>query len=870
MDFVTGVFAAWLLEQLANAGRGGLTKVLLGDEQQRALRKAANMAIRLTVEDFRPGGGPQAEQLTMVIEQVFGDSLPVVPMAGHVTLLGALQAGITARVAPLGDADLTGTGTSSAELLGVSAAALGGRLIGHLVREIVIRGARGGPLEPLAGQFNHDVTHLQGLRVEGKVDQLARTVEEALVGSGRIRSKLELLKKEGLPDRRLFVGRVTDLERLGSIGSRGVVTNLLAGLGGIGKTALVLEYAHRSFDSVNPPHLVWWFDASTRAGLASKMGALYRELTGAVIDDIAAAERLRSWLESYSGRWLVVFDNADGREALQRLVPSVGSGQVLVTSRRQFWDDMEVLHINELSSANAVALLELKSGLADPDGAARLAEELGNLALSLVQAGSYLARKARSGPGWSYDRYRHLIRTMPRVAHERDAAEVDKTMAKVIRTSLEAIGQNARDTLGIVAYLAPDDIPAELFSQPVIRNEHLLGSGNEMDVSDALEALVGYSLLTFDRAGSATYGVHRVVQAVVRSSLPDTAEHASSAVRLVAEAHPKNSSGRPRPSPQWVSHVRALDANLRELQRRGGAADRDVTLKLAELMYAAARALRDQVSDYRAAVGVAARAAKLFKVSLGNTSIAYAKALNYLAAILSHLERFWLAREFDEEAVRIERALPASHLDLSWAVHDLAIDFRDLADRSDVTERVRLQEQARKYLDEAMDLNRKVPDLRTRIADRAWFLQDSASLYNRAGDRDRALSELEEALALVDQHLPVQDPRRGRPRVNLSAHLCPPPGGRSAVIGYQEDPVRGEQLAREALAIWEMSYGLDHALVARALLRIAQCIIAQHNSDQSRQPEAREYLQRADEIARRLFPATHTMRRDIEKTLLSL
>jgi tetratricopeptide (TPR) repeat protein len=185
-------------------------------------------------------------------------------------------------------------------------------------------------------------------------------------------------------------------------------------------------------------------------------------------------------------------------------------------------------------------------------------------------------------------------------------------------------------------------------------------------------------------------------------------------------------------------------------------------------------------------------------------------------------------------------------------------------------ERLRLQERARNYLDEAMDLNRKVPNLRTRFADRAWFLQDSASLHNRAGDRDRALSELEEALGLVDQHLPQQDPRRGRPRINLSAQLCPPPSGKSNTIRYRLDPVRGEQLAREALTIWEMSYGFDHALVARALLQMARCIIAQQNSDPSRQREAREYLQRALDITRRLFPATHTVRKDIEETLLSL
>ncbi len=191
MDFVAGVFAQWLLERLADAGRSRLTRFLLGDEQERALRAAANRAIRLTAEDFYPVNDPRVEQMAMVIDQVFSNSAPVAPMVGHATLLQALQAGVAAQVSPLGDANLTGTGSSSAELLGVSAAALNEKLIGHLLREVVSRGARGGPLEPLAGQLNHDVTHLQGLRVEGKLDQLARTVEEALAGVGRTFSKLE-------------------------------------------------------------------------------------------------------------------------------------------------------------------------------------------------------------------------------------------------------------------------------------------------------------------------------------------------------------------------------------------------------------------------------------------------------------------------------------------------------------------------------------------------------------------------------------------------------------------------------------------------------------------------------------------------------
>jgi hypothetical protein len=225
---------------------------------------------------------------------------------------------------------------------------------------------------------------------------------------------------------------------------------------------LVLEYAYRALSSTNPPDFVWWFYASTRAGLAFKMGALYRELTGAETADMSSAERLRAWLEIYPGvggifiwlpshdqrqrsfhtaflhccgplggpepgsrwsarseartndleagedrptlgrggkpcphlalpnhnqtvrptrdqiassltpgRWIVVFDNAEGHQALRQLMPQAGSGQVLVTSRYQFWDDIEVLHLNEMSPGDAIALLERKSGLGDPAGAAR-------------------------------------------------------------------------------------------------------------------------------------------------------------------------------------------------------------------------------------------------------------------------------------------------------------------------------------------------------------------------------------------------------------------------------------------------------------------------------------------------------------------
>ena len=191
MVFVVDDFAAWLVGLLADAGRQKLTTLVLGDAQQRALRQAAIAAVRDTAGELSPSDGQRAGQIAMVISEVFAAPVPGAPLAGVATLVEGLQAGIAGQLAVLDDAGLTGTGQSSAEVLGVPGAVLADRLTGHLVREIMLRGSSGGPLTPLAGQLNHDLTHLQvrrvevqGRRVEGMLARLAGEVRAALARPG--------------------------------------------------------------------------------------------------------------------------------------------------------------------------------------------------------------------------------------------------------------------------------------------------------------------------------------------------------------------------------------------------------------------------------------------------------------------------------------------------------------------------------------------------------------------------------------------------------------------------------------------------------------------------------------------------------------
>jgi hypothetical protein len=100
VDFVTGVFATWLLEQMADAGRGRLVAFLLGDEQERALRSAAATAIQRTAADLRGPAEAGAAQLAMVIDEVFRVAVPEGPSSRHGTLLEMLRDEITSALAP--------------------------------------------------------------------------------------------------------------------------------------------------------------------------------------------------------------------------------------------------------------------------------------------------------------------------------------------------------------------------------------------------------------------------------------------------------------------------------------------------------------------------------------------------------------------------------------------------------------------------------------------------------------------------------------------------------------------------------------------------------------------------------------------------
>jgi hypothetical protein len=178
--FVADDLSAWLITVLAEGVRRKLTTLVLGDELDRALASSAKAAIGRTASDLCPDDDVQADHVGAVINEVFRKPVSGAVLARHATILKALEAGIADQLAVLDDASLTGTGLSSADVLGIPAGVVTDKLTGHLLQQIGLRATRGGALEPLATQLNHDRTHMQGQETYEALQRIRDEVLDAI------------------------------------------------------------------------------------------------------------------------------------------------------------------------------------------------------------------------------------------------------------------------------------------------------------------------------------------------------------------------------------------------------------------------------------------------------------------------------------------------------------------------------------------------------------------------------------------------------------------------------------------------------------------------------------------------------------------
>ncbi|MBE1596648.1 tetratricopeptide repeat protein [Streptomyces stelliscabiei] len=316
----------------------------------------------------------------------------------------------------------------------------------------------------------------------------------------------------------LFIGRTAELDRLdGALAAPGkVVVQAVHGLGGIGKSTLANHWAATSPHGCTPRR---WITADSptavQEGLVALAAALETSLTNALPPE-ALAERALQWLSTHTG-WLLILDNVnDPADIAPLLARAQPQGRFLITSRLATpWHGIPtVLRLDVLDEAESLALLTsiaTTTGPRDMDGAAELCAELGHLPLAIDQAAAYLAQDLLTTPR----SYLDLLAQYPAVMY-RDGAvttPVERTIARIWNITLDritALQPAAADLLRTLAWYASDEIPAALAGASV----------NPPARSKAIGLLTAYSMITPDPAAG-TLAVHRLVQALARTSDPD-------------------------------------------------------------------------------------------------------------------------------------------------------------------------------------------------------------------------------------------------------------------------------------------------------------------------------------------------------------
>ncbi|MFD0904647.1 FxSxx-COOH system tetratricopeptide repeat protein [Actinomadura sediminis] len=326
-----------------------------------------------------------------------------------------------------------------------------------------------------------------------------------------------------------FTGRESTLDRLheelsGSAAGT-FVLQALQGLGGIGKTQLAAEYAHRFASDYD---VVWWVPAESDLVARASLAALAEELGVGGADSAVA---VRNVLDSLRlgrpyPRWLLIYDNAVGPDEIADFLPS-GGGHVLITSRSTQWrHGARNLEIDVFDRAESTAFLVQRVPGLDEDDADRIAEALGDLPLALEQAAAFQAETG-IGAETLLRELRERARDLFDVFNENPPVGYPLTLATVWATSVVRLRRQSPDAMALLDRLAlfgPEPIPLETFAEA----RHVLGGDFGAILTDtlrlqrALRHLGRYSLARVDTVRN-TIQVHRLIQAVTRAELSDEA-----------------------------------------------------------------------------------------------------------------------------------------------------------------------------------------------------------------------------------------------------------------------------------------------------------------------------------------------------------
>jgi hypothetical protein len=509
--------------------------------------------------------------------------------------------------------------------------------------------------------------------------QLGRLVEHSLRELHKERRRAgplpsgSVLRVWNIPARNPgFTGREEVLaavrERL--LASDRTAVQVLQGMGGVGKTQLANEYAHRFAEGYD---VAWWVNAEQAALIGDQfvgLGAALGSVQSGASTEAARSAVLATLRER--GRWLLVFDNAENPADVTRWLPG-GGGHVLITSRERGWAETAVpVEVDMLRRAESVAILRDRvAGLGESD-ADQLAAELGDLPLALVQAGSYM-RETGMPAAQCLDLLRTqagelLDQVAPGSAYPRSLAAATRLIADRLDQDDPAAAQLAY----LCAFMAPEPIPEDLFTRAAaeLPGELAARAADPLAWRQTLGHLARQSLARIDQHG---LQLHRLTQAILRDSLaPEQAAATREQGEALLVASDPGSPADVVTWPRWAQLMpHLLAADLADTSNP----------RLRWMACHACCYLLARGDDTRMGGDLARDLRRRWRERLGDDDQNALTATAYLARSLWNTSRYTEARDLDLDILaRRRRVLGDDHPSTVSSAHNLASDLRELGD----------------------------------------------------------------------------------------------------------------------------------------------------------------------------------------------
>ncbi len=538
-----------------------------------------------------------------------------------------------------------------------------------------------------------------------------------------------------------------------------VVTQAVAGLGGVGKTQLAVEFAYRYGYRFRGVH---WLDLRDPAQLDEQIArngeALgLRQAEGEGRDEFAGRV-LRAW--QAEGPRLVVLDNLEdlpaAREALRRLRhPHL---RLLITARRSHWPHDLGVQVRPLAAFTPAESRAFLRRALPPERAAdadldALAARLGHLPLALELAARYLAAQPYLSVADYLARLEDLFdhRSMRGWKPEwGNPTDHDLSLWATFTLSWERVrGAAARRLFLLAGLLAPNEpIPAAVL-QRAVEDPEALG--------EAVHELVNLALW---QAGEGGPAVHPLLAEFARRLLKGEAGREAGAeaflealADLAVETNDEvDRTGDYTLFAPLLPHLRAAAAGAEDLAPP--AAGR-LWNSLGYHLYA--------VAAYAEARACYERALRLLEQHLGEEHPNVATLVNNLGLVLHDLDDLEGGRACYERALRIdEAAFGPHHPNVARDVNNLGLVLQDLGDlegaRACFERALRIFEQ---------HLGQEHPNVATLVNNLGSVLKD-------LGDLEKARACFERALRIFEERLPPDHPHVRTVRHNLAG--LPPSG----------------------------------------------------------------------------------------------